>query len=151
MLIKLSEDILDRLDIFVLELQEMYIPKPRVWEWMWSVSVFSSWFGIKAVRKNNVTHMKVYATLISCLSLCPIIYCIGYYMPDFWTFLNERSTDNVSEVWRETPLCLPWTLFGFVALQIHLFQLYFSVSLIRAWSTKTRKQEWNLSQQIKWK
>ena len=140
MLLKLSEDILDRLDIFVLELQELYIPKPRLWEWMWAGSIIFSWTGLKALRKNNVTNMKIYVMMTTIFSLCPVLYCLGYYFSDFWTFVNEKSIDNVSEVWRGTPVSLAWTLFGIIALQIHFFQLYFAYILIQNWSIKRRTE-----------
>jgi hypothetical protein len=139
MLIKLSEDILDRLDIFILELQELFIPKPKLWEWIWAASIIFSWTGFKAIRKNNVTNMKIYVVMTIVFSLLPILYCIGYYFGDFITYFEERSVENVSEVWGGKPLCIPWTLFGVVCLQVHFFQLWFSFSLIRAWTIKKSK------------
>ena len=59
LLAKVSEDILDRLDIFILSLQELYVPKPLLWEWCWLASVPVAALGLTAIRKNNAGTMKV--------------------------------------------------------------------------------------------
>lgn len=156
MLVKLSEDILDRMDIFILELQELYIPKPRLWEWVWAASVVSAWTGFKSIRKNNVSLMKVYAFLIGSLSFLPIFYELIYWFSDFRDFASrgDASPNNsnageegplvpepVVEKWRGYPVGFLWYPFLVVAIQVHLFQLYFASVLIRVWSSRTRKTE----------
>lgn len=158
MLIKLSDDLLDRMDIFILELQELYIPKPRLWEWVWAGSVVSAWTGLKSIKKNNVSLMKIYAFLIGSFSFLPIFYELIYWFPDFKDFASgggEAGTSSpvnpaaavdeeplrVIEKWRGYPIGFIWYPFLVIALQVHLFQLYFASVLIRVWSSRTRKTE----------
>lgn len=157
MLIKLSDDILDRMDIFILELQELYIPKPRLWEWVWAGSVLSAWTGLKSIKKNNVPLMKIYAFLIGSFSFLPVFYELIYWFPDFKDYavrgdpvisnqLNpggggEEVPERVIEKWRGYPIGFIWYPFLVIALQVHLFQLYFASVLIRVWSSRTRKTE----------
>ena len=154
MLLKLSDDLLDRMDIFVLALQELYIPKPRLWEWVWAASVLSTWVGLKSLKKNNVTLLKIFAFLIGSFSFLPIFYYLVYWFSDFKDFASrsssssdagplgpEEATNQAVEKWRGYPVGLIWYPFLVVALQVHLLQLYFASVLIRVWSSRSRKSD----------
>ncbi len=133
---KLAEDVLDRLDVFILELEELYIPKPRLWEWLWSSSIIFSFFGLTAIRNNNIFSMKFYVLMTFLLSICPTIYAALYYFNDLWNFIETRDLSKVSEVWNGYPVALVWYSFLVVAIQIHFFQLFFAIKLIFAWNVK---------------
>ncbi|XP_054164030.1 protein jagunal-like [Oppia nitens] len=133
---KLLDDILDRLDIFILELQELYIPKPRLWEWLWASSVVLSVFGLSSLRTNNLSSIRFYAIMTFVLSLLPVLYAAVYYFNDLWNFIETRDLSKVKEVWNGLPVALIWYTFLVVALQVHLFQLFFSIKLWFAWNVK---------------
>ena len=136
MFLKLSEDILDRLDIFILELQELYIPKPRVWEWLWASSVLLTFIGLSSIKNNNVSSIRMYAILTFLVSMCPILYAAVYYFNDLWNFIEMRDVSKVKEVWKGYPVALIWYSYLAVALQVHFFQLYFAIKLWFAWNVK---------------
>ncbi|KAI1301673.1 Protein jagunal [Halotydeus destructor] len=140
MLAKLSPDLLDRLDIFVLEIEELFIPKPNLWEWIWASSILFTWTGFKAIRKNNVTSMKIYAVMNFVLSMCPILYALGYYFGDVWEFMESRDISKIEEVWQGYPVGIIWYAFLTVSSQVHLFQLIFSFKLIRSWTIRKKKE-----------
>merc|ERR1719342_1659418 len=52
MLAKLLPAILDKLDIFVMELEELFIPKPDLWEWVWLGSLLATIPAFMASKKN---------------------------------------------------------------------------------------------------
>jgi len=133
---KLAEDILDRLDIFILELEELYIPKPRIWEWMWSSSIIFSLVGLTSIRNNKVSSMKFYVVITFLLAICPCLYAAIYYFNDLWNFIEQRDLSKVSEVWSGYPVALVWYSFLVVAIQIHFFQLFFAIKLIFAWNVR---------------
>jgi hypothetical protein len=141
MLVKLAEDLLDRMDIFILELEELYIPKPRLWEWLWSASVLFTWTGFKAIRKSDVTSMKIYVVMNLLFALCPVIYSMGYYFWDMYEFLSTHSMEDIEDKWQGYPVALIWYAFLIVAVQVHLFQLFFAVKLIKGWMIKRKKVE----------
>lgn len=143
MCVKLAEDILDRLDIFILELEELYIPKPRLWEWLWTSSLLVSFVGLSAIKKNNVSMMKFYGIATFFLSLCPILYAGVYYFNDLWEFAESRDLSRVAEVWQGFPVALIWYAFIVVALQTHFFQLFFAIKLIFAWNIKRGTKKTN--------
>lgn len=141
MLAKLADEILDRMDIFILQLQELYIPKPQLWEWIWSASLIFTWTGLKAIRRNSIVYMKIYLILTLLFAICPLVYALYSFFNDFWTFFNERSTENVKLLWQGYPIALIWYLFGIVSLQVHLFEVYFAFVLIRSWGVRKARTE----------
>ena len=141
MLAKLADDILDRFDIFILELQELYIPKPLLWEWIWSFAAFSNLIATKSMRKNSFTMIKIYLFIIVFTAIVPLVYALGYFFSDFWTFLETRDLSKLSHVWNNYPLAILWYIFIVVALQIHFAQVCFAFNLLKTWSAKRMKKE----------
>jgi hypothetical protein len=94
MLAKLASDILDRLDIFILEIEELQVPQPLWWEYIWCVSVLLSYLGLSAARSNRLLDMKKYMIGIGVLGLLPLLYCLFYYLGDVITYLTlDEKTD----------------------------------------------------------
>lgn len=94
MLIKLAPDILDRLDIFILEVEELYVPKPLWWEYTWCTSVFITFLGLTAARGNKVLDMEKFMIGIVVLGFLPLLYCFFYYLGDVWTYIKlDEETD----------------------------------------------------------
>ncbi|XP_040153490.1 protein jagunal isoform X1 [Anopheles arabiensis] len=139
MLVKLSADILDRLDIFILEIEELQIPPPLWWEYFWCLSVFLSFIGLAAVRGNRVNDMKKYMVGISTIGFVPLLYCIFYYLNDVLEYLNLEEGTELDDtdifVWQVIgyPYGLLWYGFVLMAFQVHFFSLFFAWNLIKAW------------------
>lgn len=130
---KLAEDVLDRLDVFILELEELYIPKPLLWEWVWLASVLFALPGLTAVRRNRPSSMKVYVVGTVLLGLCPVIGAAGYFFKDMYAFVQHGHAVQGVELWQGYPVAVLWYAFLTVAFQAHMFSLYFAVRLILAW------------------
>ena len=60
MFAKLLPDILDRLDIFILEIEELQVPKPQLWEHLWCLSIIVTFFGLSAIKKNKINVINQY-------------------------------------------------------------------------------------------
>lgn len=138
MCIKLAEDVLDRLDIFILELEELYIPKPLIWEWMWMTSIVFSFPCLTALKRNIATSMTTYALGIFLFGIFPVIGAGVYYFRDMWEYAETRDSSNL-EKWQGYPIAILWYLFLTVCLQLHIFSLYFAIRLIRMWKVKSKK------------
>lgn len=104
MLAKLTSDILDRLDIFVLEIEELEVPEPLWWEYIWLVSLLTSFMGLSAARGNKVREMQKYMMAIGVLAIMPLIYCFVYYFGDVWEYLTLDPDTDLDEtdifIWR---------------------------------------------------
>ncbi|GLV46301.1 jagunal [Carabus blaptoides fortunei] len=117
MLAKLSADILDKLDIFILEIEELQIPQPLWWEYIWCISLLLSFLGLAAVRKNRIQPMKRYMYGIAVFGYGPLLYAIFYYFGDVWTYLTSDDVDDV-KMWQGYPYGLLWYGFVILALQV---------------------------------
>ncbi|XP_067141877.1 LOW QUALITY PROTEIN: protein jagunal-like [Centruroides vittatus] len=135
---KVTEDILDRLDIFILELEELYIPKPLIWEWIWLSSFVFIFPGLKGIKRNKVTSVTTYAIGIFLFGVCPVIGAGIYYFKEMWHYVQTRDSTDV-EKWQGYPIALLWYVFLTLCFQVHIFSLYFAVRLIRTWKLKAKK------------
>ncbi|KAL0276461.1 UNVERIFIED_CONTAM: hypothetical protein PYX00_004029 [Menopon gallinae] len=135
MLAKLSADILDRLDIFILEIEELKVPQPLWWEYIWCLSIIMTFFGLTAIRRNRIQTLKQYMYGIGVLGYGTTIYATLYYFGDFWTYITTGDTKSI-HMWQGYPYALLWYAFISAAFQVHFFSLYFSWNLINAWKAK---------------
>lgn len=139
--VKLTEDILDRADIFILELQELQIPKPDLWEWLYAASILFAPFARRAMSKNSIAWMRWFHLGVWLLCVLPLAMGNWIYYADFVTFVQERDTAHLAHTWRHIPLAIVFQAFNILALQIHLVQLYFSYRLLSIWSSSQLKRK----------
>ncbi|XP_008556092.1 protein jagunal isoform X3 [Microplitis demolitor] len=135
MLTKLLPDILDRLDIFILEVEELQMPKPLWWEYIWLSSVLVPFIGLSALKKNQIKSMTRFMYGIVILGFVPLIYAIVYYISDVWIYLTAGKTEDI-QLWQDLPYGLLWYAFILAACQVHAFSLYFSSKLLLAWKSR---------------
>ncbi|XP_070493522.1 protein jagunal [Chironomus tepperi] len=144
MIAKLSADILDKLDIFILEIEELRVPKPLWFEYIWCVSVILSFIGLSAVRSNNVLNMQKYMIGVVVFGLFPVFYCIIHYMNDVIDYIHLDDDTDIEDtdikVWQNLPYGLLWYGFAFAAIQIHAFSLVFAWNLTSAWKSRGSKK-----------
>ncbi|XP_012225880.1 protein jagunal isoform X2 [Linepithema humile] len=136
---KLSADILDRCDIFILEIEELQVPQPLWWEYIWSTSLLLSFFALSAIKKNSLKTLQKYMISIVVLGLGPLIYAIVYYFKDVWTYLTIGKSEDIL-LWQGLPYGVLWYAFILLASQVHCFSLYFSWNLLVAWKTRGAKK-----------
>ncbi|VVC99549.1 protein jagunal [Leptidea sinapis] len=137
MLAKLSADILDKLDIFILEIEELQIPQPLWWEYIWCLSLPLSFVGLSAIKRNNIAYLRRYIYGIIGMGVLPLIYCVLHYCTDVWSYLaQEEDYEDEIMMWQDYPYGLLWYGFVLLASQVHIFQLYFSYNLLKAWRSR---------------
>ena len=85
---KLASDVLDRLDIFVLEIEELQVPAPLWWEYVWCLSIITTFIGLSAAKRNRTKLMKQYIAGIVVFGIFPLLYCIGYYFNDVVDYMS---------------------------------------------------------------
>ncbi|XP_050441786.1 protein jagunal [Adelges cooleyi] len=140
MLAKLCPDVLDRLDIFVLEIEELEIPKPLLWEYLWCFSLPASFLALSAVKHNCVRNISLYIKWIVLLGILPVVYAFFYYLTDVYTFITEHPSDSVLK-WRDFPYGILWYIFIALAVQIHGFSIHFASNLKSAWTARGSTQK----------
>ncbi|XP_076655973.1 jagunal isoform X2 [Halictus rubicundus] len=92
MLAKLSADILDHLDIFILEIEELQVPQPLWWEYIWCSSLMLSFLALSAIKRNRIRTLRQYIIGIILLGYGPLLYAVVYYFKDVWKYLAIGST-----------------------------------------------------------
>lgn len=97
MLAKLSADILDRLDIFILEIEELHVPAPLWWEYIWCTSILMSFFGLSAAKGNRIQDMKKYVIGLGVTALLPLLYCFLYYFSDVIDYMFLSADTNIQD------------------------------------------------------
>jgi len=137
MVLKLVPYLLDSLNIFILHLEELEIPEPLTWELWWLVGCCSSFVGLNAIKKNNSTLLQAYIGMINLLSTVPVVLALMTHSADFYTFCSSDDPDNIAR-WRGYPLAVLWYVFLAVAVQVHVFSLYYAFRLLGAWKTRSK-------------
>lgn len=135
MVAKLSADILDRLDFFILEIEELQVPKPLLWEYLWCVSIAFTFLGLSAIKKNNIKSIQRFIGGIGLFGYGPTLFAAIYYFGDCWTYIRTGNTDEI-EMWQGFPYAILWYAFILLAFQIHFFSIFFAWNLMTAWKTK---------------
>ncbi|XP_050724197.1 protein jagunal-like isoform X1 [Eriocheir sinensis] len=135
MLIKMVPDILDRLDIFILEIEELEVPQPLKWEYIWLVGSLASFLGLTAIRKNRVMLLQIYFGLVNLLSTVPILLAAMIYFKEFAEYCTEDEPQGL-QLWQGYPISVLWYSFILVAMQVHIFTLIFAWKLIYAWKNR---------------
>ena len=99
MLLKLTPEVLDRLDVFVLEVEELFVPAPLLWEWLWLLSLPVTIFGLNTCKHHSLKSCKQFLSGTLICSLLPVIIGMVCHGQDCYEFLTEGLTDNVA-VWK---------------------------------------------------
>jgi len=137
MLFKLVPEILDKLDIFVMEVEELFLPKPMMWEWLWLGSLAATVFSWMASRKSNILQMRIFQILIVALGILPILVGMAVHFSDVYAFINNDKKTKVLK-WMGLPVAMLWYGFFLLALQAHGMQMFFGNTLIAAWQPKRK-------------
>jgi len=68
------------------------------------------------------------------------MYLLGmsYHFADLYEFISGTGDEMIPE-WMNFPICVLWYAFLFIALQVHVVELYVSKTLIDAWQVKKKK------------
>ncbi|ODN06375.1 Protein jagunal [Orchesella cincta] len=135
LLLKLTPDVLDRLDIFVLELEELEVPKPLKWEFWYIISFPVAFVGLSAVRRNNIQAMQIYLGGTIANAVVPVLLGMYTYFGDVYTYVNTKSMKDI-QVWQGYPYGVLWYIFLLIAMQVHVFSIIFASKLVTAWRLK---------------
>lgn len=136
---KLTQDVLDYFEIFVLEIEQLELPKSRRWEYIWTSCLLFSFVGLSSIRRNRISSMHCYIFGVFFGGMCPILYAAAYYFNELWEYITTRDTSKL-ENWQGYPLAVLWYIFIAAAFQVHAFSLYFAEQLIISWKARGTKK-----------
>ncbi|XP_067126094.1 protein jagunal-like [Centruroides vittatus] len=139
MALKLSENILNQFAITIQELKNMNIPKPHLWEWIWTVSLVFAFIGLSGARRNRSSLMQIYVTGTFLFGLFPIFWAAVYFLEDVINIALNRNSTEIDK-WFGYPVAVVWYIFITIAFQVHIFSMYFAIKLIKVWDIKSTKK-----------
>lgn len=114
-------------------LQELDMPPAQMWEFVWLVTAIASLFGLIALRRNRAFLVQQYFIGTVVFGLGPVFYGIYSMLGDLLEYWHTRET---KATFFGFPAVLLWNMFLVVALQVHVFGLWFAWTLIDAWKAR---------------
>lgn len=138
--LKCFEEILDLFEIdlplVIDEAMEANIPDPLLWEYTWLLGAIPAIFGWMALPKNNRIMLMGFVVGTLLLGVVPVVAAAIYLFPDLMEYKNTHKSKIIIFGYPMIPLCF---MFFAIALQIHVFGLYFAKQLLNAWDSKKKK------------
>jgi len=117
--------------------QQLQLPRPQTWEFVWLVTFWPVLFGYIAIRKNRVFLLQQYLIGTFVFGILPALFAI---YSNFEDLLEYWETKTASEYYKGFPVIVMWYMFLMVAMQLHAFEVYFSYLLLKAWKPDIRKK-----------
>lgn len=114
-------------------LQKLQLPRADLWEYVWLLSTIASVFGLVALRRNRVFLMLQYIIGTCLFGLCPIFFAVYSMSDDLFEYWETRET---KQLFQGFPKVILWNMFLVIALQVHMFGLFFAFSLYKAWKAR---------------
>jgi len=120
--------------------QELEMPPAQMWEFVWLMSAIPSFFGLVALRRNRAFLVQQYLIGTVVFGLGPVFCGIVSMLGDLLEYWDTRET---KATFFGFPAVLLWNMFLVIALQVHVFGLWFAWTLMGAWKSRgtAKKQQ----------
>ncbi|VDN43191.1 unnamed protein product [Gongylonema pulchrum] len=108
--------------------RSLKLPNAYPWEYVWCFSFIPT----------NLLRYHYYGQFI--LGILPCAIGLGGQFPELIDYLRDMKNSQ-SPTFRGTfPMVIIWYIFFVIALQIHIFAMYFSYNLVAAWQPPKKKE-----------
>lgn len=133
MFFRLLPGITGAFGLTVVSLRRLDLPHPRPWEYAWLVSLVAAVIGWRSTPQNNLFLLKQFVLGLIVFGLSPIFFGFFDLKNDIILYLQERK---YTYEMLGFPAVLLWIAFMLIALQLHIFSLYFSYVLLGSWKPR---------------
>jgi hypothetical protein len=130
MLIRLAPGITSLFGFNIMVLRRWDLPHPRPWELAWLFSLVAAVIGWRATPQNNTFLLKQYMLGTVIFGIVPVIFGVIDLRNDLANYFSDRK---YTYVMFGMPAIVLWAVFLAVCTQLHIFGLYFSTVLLKAW------------------
>lgn len=117
----------------IIRLRRLDLPHPRPWEYAWLMSFLAAVIGWRSTASNNIFLLKQFVLGTLVFGIAPVCFGAFDIRKDIMLFWSEKK---FTYEMLGFPAVIIWTVFMLIALQLHLFALYFSFVLHRAWKPR---------------
>ncbi|CAG9761142.1 unnamed protein product [Ceutorhynchus assimilis] len=122
-------------------IQELLIPEPDAWEWVWIASLLVTAFAIQDCDKGDIASLRYYMIFMVVLGIFPLIWGGTIWFSDAWAYLFAYDAPFHIVYWNGYPAGIIWYHFIMFTLLVHGFFLYFSFKLVNAWEARNNHDE----------
>ncbi|KRX39906.1 Protein jagunal -like protein [Trichinella britovi] len=131
---KLSVYVLRWFDFTLHFVSSIQMPQPEFWEYWWIFSFIPSWLTVDAMQRNDSSAiLKAYFLFLIC-GLFPIAIGAGLNLNELVTYTKHGRAE---ELFYDFPVVVIRYIFFAIALQVHVFAMYFCTKLGQAWQKAT--------------
>jgi len=113
------------------------VPKPQLWQYIWLTSLIPGLAGFLSLNRSRLSLMKVYYYGTVVLGLGTVLATMVFNAADLLEYAQTKKTTNL---YHEFPIIVLWYMYLMVVIQIHAFGIYFSRTLIQAWTKQAPKK-----------
>ncbi|VDM94791.1 unnamed protein product [Thelazia callipaeda] len=121
--------------------ENLQLPNAYPWEYVWCFSFVPVIFAIISFKRNkvktNLLRSHYYGQFF--LGILPCAVGLGGQLPELIDFLHDMKNSQTPTFRGTFPMVILWYIFFLVALQIHIFVMYFSYHLMLAWQPAKKK------------
>ena len=118
-------------------LRDLDMPAAEMWEFVWLMTGIASLFGLIALRRNRTFFVQQYIIGTVVFGFGPVFYGIFSKLDDLLDFWDSRKS---KATFFGFPAILLWNMFLFLAVQVHVFGIWFAWTLMGAWQSRGKKQ-----------
>ncbi|CAL1539869.1 unnamed protein product [Lymnaea stagnalis] len=133
MFFRLLPGITGAFGLTVVSLRRLDLPHPRPWEYAWLISLVAAVIGWRSTPQNNLFLLKQFVLGLVVFGLSPIFFGFFDLKNDIILYLQERK---YTYEMLGFPAVVLWIAFMLIALQLHIFSLYFSYVLLGSWKPR---------------
>lgn len=121
-------------------LREVEMPPAQMWEFVWLMTGIVCMFGLVALRRNRAFLVQQYLIGTVVFGLGPVFYGIFSLIGDLLEYWDTREARMT---FFGFPAVLLWNMFLVIAVQLHVFGLWFAWTLMCAWKSRgiVKKQQ----------
>lgn len=115
------------------------LPSAYPWEYVWCFSFVPILFALAALPRNKVDMMRNHYYSQFILGILPCAIGLGGQVPELLDYLSDMKNSDTPTFKGTFPMVILWYIFFLIALQIHIFAMYFSHHLVVAWQTPKKE------------
>ncbi len=113
-------------------------PKPQYFEYIWILSLVASISGYLSLARNRIKFLKIFYYGHVLFGLSPILFIMLFNASNLWDFVQKKTNSSTNNSF---PVIVVWYIFLFIAIQIHIFGIYFSRILLKSWNSESLKNK----------
>jgi len=135
MLARSSEQFLDWFHIDWPPLERLNLPDPQPWEFVWLLTIIPVGAMLAAMPRNKEKQLRIAYYGLFCFGILPCVFAVGSHSLELLNYMRDPAGNDRHrrKMLLGFPLVVLQFMFVAVALQLHLFALYYAAQLSRAW------------------